>query len=136
MLLRTVVGAVAGTMAGLGFVMSLDALTQYCYAGPGRRGCGTPSALTFGLGFSLWMVVAAALVYTGYRLLRVERGWWVAGIGSGLWFVLVLAVIYLRMNTEGMYQEEAHEFLATGYLTAAGAAYAIAALCTSRRRAW
>ncbi|NGY59295.1 hypothetical protein G7043_10205 [Lentzea sp. NEAU-D13] len=136
MLLRTVVGAVAGTLAGIGFVASLEALTRYCYEGPGRRGCGTPPVQTFGLGFSLWMIVAAALVYTGFRLLRMERGWWVAGIGSGLWFVLILAVIYLRMNADGMYQEEGHEFLAAGYLAAAGASYAIAALCTGRRRAW
>ena len=137
MLLRTVVGAVAGTMAGLGFVMSLEALTRYCNGGPGRTGCGTPFALTFGLGFALWMVAAAILVHLGFRLLRMERGWWVAGIGSGLWFVLLLAVVYLRIfHTDGMYQEEGRQFLVTGYLTAAGAAYAIAALCTGRRRAW
>ena len=136
MLLRTVVGAVAGTLAGIGFVASLDALTRYCYEDPARRGCGVPPMQTFGLGLSLWMVVAATLIYLGFRLLRMERGWWVAGIGSGLWFVLVLAVIYLRMNTDGMYQEEGHEFLAAGYLAAAGVAYAIAALGTGRRRTW
>lgn len=136
MLLRTVVGAVAGTLAGIGFVASLEALTRYCYDGPGRRGCGASPAQTFGLGFSLWMAVAAALVYVGFRLLRLERGWWVVGIGGGLWFVLIQAVIYVRTNTDGMYQEEGHEFLAAGYLAAAGASYAIAALCTGGRRTW
>ncbi|WP_086662670.1 hypothetical protein [Lentzea kentuckyensis] len=131
MLLRTVVGAVSGTVAGIGFLMSLDALTRYCYGAVGRRGCGPPFMLRFGLGFSLWMIVAAALVYLGFRMLRLERGWWVAGIGSGLWFVLILAVIFLRTTIDGMYQEEGRRFLEIGYLTAAGGAYAIAALCTS-----
>ncbi|MGW4211484.1 hypothetical protein ACWEIJ_26055 [Lentzea sp. NPDC004789] len=136
MLLRTVVGACAGALAAIGWALTLEGLTRYCYLRPGRTGCGQSSVLLYPLTFSFWMLAAAVLVYAGHRVLRAERGWWAAGAGSGLWFVLVLAVLYLRAYHLGeVYQEEVHDFLRTGYLVTACAAYAVAALAVGRPRA-
>lgn len=135
MLLRTVVGAVVGTVVGTGFLQTLNLLTRYCTGGPGRTGCGAGFWLTIGLDFAFWMLVAAALIALGFRAGRAGRAWWAVGIGSGLWFVLFLAVIYVRMFHLEMVQEDGRDFLATAYVITPGVAYALAALCTGRRRA-
>ena len=135
MIVRTAVGVVAGAVAGAGFVLTLGTFTRYCNGGLGRTGCGTGFFTTFGLAFSVWMVVAAAVVCAGFRVVRARRGWWAAGIGSGLWFVLVLAVIYGRTFVlDGMYQAEVRDFLVTSYLVTACVAYAVAALGIGRRK--
>ncbi|MGW4211481.1 hypothetical protein ACWEIJ_26040 [Lentzea sp. NPDC004789] len=130
MLLRTVVGVCAGALAATGWALTLDALPKYCHLKPGRIGCGRSSVLLLPLTFSIWMLVAGLLVWAGYRVLRAERGWRAAGIGSGLWFVLVLAVIYLSDPQQG----QVRDFLRTGYLVTACAAYAVAALFTGSSR--
>jgi MFS family permease len=135
MLSRTAVGASAGALAAIGWALTLDALPKYCYLKPGRIGCGRSSVLLLPLTFSFWMLVGGALVYAGYRVLRVERGWWAAGIGSGLWFVLVLAVISIpSFYTENTNQEEVHEFFRTAYLVTACVSYGITALFVGRAR--
>ncbi|MFC3898677.1 hypothetical protein ACFOWZ_45035 [Lentzea rhizosphaerae] len=135
MIVRALIGAVAGAVAGAGFVLTLGTFTRYCNGGPGRTGCGTGFFTTFGLAFALWMVVAAAVVCAGFRVVRAGRGWWAAGIGSALWFVLILAVIYGRIFVlDGMYQAEVRHFLVTAYLVTACVAYAVAASGTGRSR--
>ncbi|MBM7858194.1 hypothetical protein [Lentzea nigeriaca] len=134
MVLRTVVGAVAGLLAGAGFMLTLYLSSEYCNAGPVRTGCGAVYPLTFGLIFSIWMVLAAALIYVGFRVTREKRWWWAAGIGSGLWlalFVGVMYVWYFRMH--GMYRDDVDRFLVSTYLITACVSYAVAALCTGRR---
>ncbi|RAS64136.1 hypothetical protein C8D87_106542 [Lentzea atacamensis] len=135
MVLRTAVGAAVGTVAGAGFLQTLKLFTRYCDSGPVVAGCGAAFPLAFGLNFSIWMVVAAALICTGFRALRTERGWWAAGIGSGLWFVLFLAVIHVRVFHLGdLYQEDVHRFLEIAYVLVACVGYAVAALCVGQRR--
>jgi hypothetical protein len=134
MLSRTALGAVVGTMAGAGFLLSLHALTRYCNGGPGRTGCGAVFPLDFGVVLAFWMIVAGVLVHVGFRVLRTERGWWAAGAGTGLWFLLVLAVIYVRIFHLDMYQEDANRFMATMYVIVPCVAYGVAASCTGRAR--
>jgi hypothetical protein len=135
MLLRTVVGACAGALAATGWALTLDGLPRYCYLKPGRVGCGRSSVLLYPLTFSFWMLVAAVLVYAGYRVLRAERGWWAAGIGSGLWFVLVVVAIHVGSFRLGDTDREGvHEFFRNAYLVTASAAYGIAASFIGRAR--
>ncbi|MCP2250280.1 hypothetical protein [Lentzea aerocolonigenes] len=135
MVLRTVVGAVAGLLAGSGFLLTLYTSSEYCNGGSGRAGCGAVFPLTFGLIFSVWMVLAAALVYAGFRVTREKRWWWAAGIGSALWFVLFVGVIYVRFfRMHGMYRDDVDRFLVSAYLITACVGYAVGALCTGRRR--
>lgn len=123
---RTAVGAVGGTVAGAGFLLGSQLFTRHF---------GAAFPLAFGLNFSVWMVVAAALVHAGFRVLRMERAWWAAGIGSGLWFVLFLTVVYVRIfHLDDLYQEDVHRFLEIAYVLAACVGYAVAALCVGRRR--
>ncbi|MFS8104318.1 hypothetical protein LFM09_45150 [Lentzea alba] len=136
MLMRTAVGAVVGTVVGGGFLLTLSVFTRWCNGGPFRTGCGGGFSLTFGPIFSFWLVVAGVLIYAGFRVTRAERWWWVIGIGGGLWFVLFLALIYVRMfHVDNMVQADVHDFMATAYVILPCAAFAVAALCTGRRRA-
>lgn len=135
MVLRTAVGAVVGTVAGAGFLLALNLFTRHCDSGPVPVGCGAAFPLAFGLNFSVWMAVAAALVHAGFRVLRAERAWWAAGIGSGLWFVLFLTVIYVRVfHLDDLYQQDVHRFLEIAYVMVACVGYAVAAMCVGRRR--
>ncbi|MFI6101760.1 hypothetical protein ACIA8G_39950 [Lentzea sp. NPDC051213] len=134
MLSRTVVGACAGALVGAGFALTLDGLRQYCYLRPGRTGCGDSSLLLLPPIFALWMLVAGALIYAGFRAARVDRGWSATGIGSGLWVVLIVAVVWFKTLFLDMYQEDGHRFLMTASVIVPCIAYAIAALCTGRSR--
>lgn len=135
MIVRTVVGAVAGLLAGAGFLLTLYTSAEYCNAGPGRTGCGAGYPLTFGLIFSTWMVLAAALIHVGFRVTREKRWWWAAGIGSSLWFALFVGVMYvLVVPMHGMYRDDVDRFLVSAYLITACVGYAVGALCTGWRR--
>ncbi len=133
MLLRAVVGAVAGAVAATGFLATLTLVVRYCNGGPGRAGCGAfpllvPPNLVF------WVFVAGAAVAAGFGFLGQRRGWWVAGAGGGLWVVLVAAVYYVTYEYLGMYQAERGPVVTVATVIAASLAYAVAALCIGRGR--
>ncbi|NKE56442.1 hypothetical protein FXN61_06190 [Lentzea sp. PSKA42] len=134
MLLRSVVGACAGALVGIGFAFTIDGLRQYCYLRPGRTGCGDSSPLLLPPIFVFWMLVAGVLIYTGFRLARMTRGWWATGVGSGLWVVLIVAVVWFKALFLDMYQEDGHLFLLNAAVITSCVAYAIATSCTGRRR--
>jgi len=130
MLLRTVVGAVAGAVAGVGFLFTLGLMVRYCN---GRGGCGAlpvmvPPNLVF------WVFVAGAAVLAGFRLLRQRHGWWVMGAGGALWVVLVVAVYYVTYAYLDLYQAERGPVVSAATVIGASLAYAVAALCIGRRR--
>ncbi|MFJ5987192.1 hypothetical protein [Lentzea sp. NPDC092896] len=134
MLSRTALGAVVGTVVGAGFLLTLETLTRYCNGGPGRAGCGSGFPLTVGPVFAFWMVVAGVLIHLGFRVVRTERGWWVAGTGSALWLLLFVGVVFFRTFQVDMYQEDVHRFMATMYVVVPCVAYGVAALCAGRAR--
>lgn len=134
MLLRTVVGACAGALAGIGLTLTFDWFRQYCYLAVGRTGCGRSGVMLLPVIFACWMLVASVLIYVGFRLGRVARGLWATGIGSGLWAVLFVALVWLRALYLDLPQEDGNSFLMTATVCAACGAYAIAALFVGRAR--
>ncbi|MFD4673181.1 hypothetical protein ACFWNN_25900 [Lentzea sp. NPDC058450] len=134
MVLRTVVGAVAGAVAGTGFWLTLDGFTRYCYLSPGRTGCGAGLPLVYPPVFALWMVVAAALVLGGFRIGRQERGWLATGIGSGLWLALIVAVVWVEIGLLEIYPEDRRLFLAAAAVAVPCVAYAVATSAAGRAR--
>jgi hypothetical protein len=136
MLMRTVVGACAGAFAGIGLTLTFDGLGRYCYLAVGRTGCGDSGVLLLPLIFAFWTLVAGVLIWAGFRLGRVARGWWTTGMGSGLWAVLVVAVGWFKALYLDMPQEDGNSFLMTATAVTACVAYAIAALSVGRARTW
>jgi hypothetical protein len=120
MLLRTVVGACAGALAGTGFALTVDWHRQYCYLSVGRTGCGDSGVLLLPLLFVFWLLVAGGLIY--------------AGIGSGLWVVLLVAVVWFKTFFLDLPQEDGHLFLMQAAVITAGVAYLIAAVTVGRAR--
>lgn len=134
MFLRSVVGACAGALAGVGFALTLDWHREYCWLKVGVRGCGDSSPLLVPPFFAFWMLVAGLLIQLGFRLVRAERGWLATGIGSGLWVVLVVGVDWFRVLFLDMYQEDGHIFLLQAAVVVSCAAYLAAALFVGRAR--
>ncbi|HUQ60395.1 hypothetical protein [Lentzea sp.] len=133
MLLRTVVGAVAGAVAGAGFLSTSGVAVRYCNGGPGRAGCGgflvlVPPNLV------LWIFVAGAAVLAGFRFLRQRHGWWVTGVGGALWILLVVAVYHVTYTYLDLYQAERGPVISAATVVAASLAFAVAALCIGRGR--
>lgn len=119
MVLRTVVGAVAGAVAGAGFVLTMDIV-------PSRSGIGL-FAMAVSVFFAFWMLVAGVLIVGGFRLGRQERGWWTTGIGSGLWVVMIVSLMF-----SGVFGKHAYMHLfETAVVLVPCVAYAVAALGTS-----
>ncbi|MDX3658392.1 hypothetical protein PV646_13875 [Streptomyces sp. ID05-26A] len=132
MLLRTVLGAVTGAIAGFGFLFTLTLTARYCNGGPRRALCGEALLLQYPLQYLFWVAVAGVLLVAGFRFLRQRRGWWVAGIAAVSWLVLVLAVGYVVYEYLDLYQAERGPVLVTAALSAAGVSYTLAALCVGR----
>lgn len=122
MLLRTVVGAVAGAVVGGGFLLSLHQLPL--------RADITVIAMAIPVIFAFWMFVAGVVITLGFRIGRETRGWWATGIGSGLWVVAIVSISFsglLGKHSELPISKEA----LIGLVPCV--AFAVAALCTSRR---
>jgi hypothetical protein len=136
MVLRGVVGACAGVVAGVGFAATLEGWTGYCYLSVGRTGCGDSYPLVYASIFVFWMLVAGLLIWAGFRLARAERGWWATGIGSGLWVVLIVGVVWFKTLFLDMYQEDGHLFLMQASVVTPCLAYLVAALTVGRARTW
>ncbi len=134
MLLRAVVGACAGAVAGTGFALTLDGLRRYCHFWLSRALCVEPSPLLLPLIIVFWMLVAGVLIYAGFRMSRVARGWWVTGFGSALWVVLAVAAVWFQPLYLDLRQGGAHLFLMAAAVITAGAAYPVAALAVGRAR--
>lgn len=134
MVLRTVVGACAGVIAGLGFAATLEGWTGYCYLSVGRAGCGDSYPLIYAAIFVFWMLVAGALIYAGFRMARAERSWSATGLGSGLWVVLIVGVVWFKAMFLEMYHDESSIFLMQAAVVTAGLAYLVAALAVGRAR--
>ena len=134
MLLRTVVGAGAGVLAGAGFALTLEGFNRYCYLRPGRTGCGVPLPVFYPPVFALWMVAAGVLIWMGFRLARQEREWLTTSFGSVLWVVLIVTVVWFKAAYLDMYQEDGARFLLTAAVIVPSAAYAVAALVVGRAR--
>jgi hypothetical protein len=131
MLMRTVVGAVVGTVVGGGFLLTFQLFVRWCNGGPTRTGCGAGLPLTIGQIFAFWLVVAGVLIYAGFRVARAERGWWAAGIGGGMWVALIVSFSF-----SGMFSKHSDVPFEPVAMLVSCLAYAIAALCVGRRRAW
>src|SRR5690349_5359468 len=106
MVLRSVVGACAGTVVGAGFAATLQGWNGYCYLAVGRTGCGDSYPLVYASIFAFWMLVAGGLLWAGFRMTRAERSWSATGWGSGLWVVLIVGVVWFKAVFLEMYQEE------------------------------
>ena len=131
---RSVVGACAGALAGTGLALTLDGFRQYCYLKPGRTGCGVSGPMLLPPIIAFWMLAAGVLIYAGFRMRRMDRGWWATGIGSGLWLVLIVGVVWYKAVYLDMWQEDGHVFLRTAAVITACAAYLTAALFVGRAR--
>lgn len=136
MLLRSVVGACAGALAGLGFALTLDWHREYCWLKVGVTGCGDSGLWLYLPLFVFWMLVAGLLIHLGFRLARAERGWWATGLGSGLWVVLIVGVVWFKIMFLEMYQEDGHLFLMKAAVIVPCVAYLAAALFVGRARTW
>ncbi|GLY51965.1 hypothetical protein [Lentzea sp. NBRC 102530] len=134
MVLRTVVGAVAGAVAGTGFFLTLDGFSRYCYLRPGRTGCGVTLPLLHPPVFAFWMVVAAAVILAGFRVGRQERGWVATGIGSGLWLVLIVAVVWFEIGCLEVHPEDRHLVLGVTAVVVPCVAYAVATSSAGQAR--
>jgi hypothetical protein len=134
MLLRTVVGAVAGVLAGAGFALTLEGFSRYCYLRPGRVGCGVGLPVFYPPVFALWMVAAGVLIWVGFRVARQERGWLATSVGSVLWAVSIVAVVWLESTYLDLYQAEGVQFLMAAAVVVPCVAYAVAALAAGRAR--
>jgi hypothetical protein len=142
MLSRTVVGAGAGALAGIGLALTLDGLRRSCHVSTSRVGCGRSGPLLFAPILVFWMLVAGALIYAGFRMGRVARGWRVTGIGSGLWAVLIVTMIWFRTayldaplaDGHSLPKEYGHNFMLVAVVVSACAAYLAAASFAGRER--
>lgn len=134
MLLRGLVGACAGFLAGVGFALTLDGFDQYCNLHPGQTGCGGGIVLILPLMFAWWMLVAGALIHGGFRLARVTRGWQAAGIGSALWLPLVVVVVSFKSLFVDLHPDDLRPFVLNAAVVTSCVAYAVAALCIGRVR--
>ncbi|MEV6712920.1 hypothetical protein AB0M48_12890 [Lentzea sp. NPDC051208] len=132
MLLRAVVGAGAGVLAGAGFALTLEGFNRYCYLRPGRTGCGVPLPVFYPPVFALWMVVAGVLIWAGFRVARQEREWLATSTGSVLWAVLIVAVVWFKATYLDMYQEDGRRFLVVAAVVVPCVACAVAALAVGR----
>ena len=132
MLLRSVVGACAGAVAGVGLALTFDGLRRSCYVSTSRLGCGRSGPLLFAPILVFWMLLAGALIYAGFRMGRMARGWLVTGIGSGLWAVLIVAVIWFKALFLDMVQDDGHLFAMQAVVVASCVAYLAAALFAGR----
>ncbi|MDX8143510.1 hypothetical protein SK854_15400 [Lentzea sp. BCCO 10_0061] len=130
MLLRAVIGAVAGAMAGAGLLLTVYAFVWYCDE-PGRTACGAAGALLLPSFFLSWMFVAAVLITSGFRLGCQERGWRTAAIGSGLWVALGLSALYVEASYFHLSREDDLRFLAYAAVLVPCVAYTIASLSSS-----
>jgi peptidoglycan/LPS O-acetylase OafA/YrhL len=131
MLLRAVLGAVTGAVAGFGFLSTMTLMIRYCDGGPSRTGC-REVLLLIPLQFLFWVAVAGMLVVAGFRFLRQRHGGWVVGIAPVLWVVLVFAASYAMHEYLDLYQAERGPFLMVALVITACVAYAIAALGAGR----
>ena len=144
MLLRTVVGACAGALAGIGLTLTLSGLKWYCYDRPGPIACDYSDPLLFSPIFSFWVLVAGVLVHVGSRWGRLPGGWRVAGLGSGLWITLTAPVVWFRIayldalpaDGHSLPKEYGHNFTMVASVIMACVAYAAAASFVERVRTW
>ncbi|GHH55094.1 hypothetical protein [Lentzea cavernae] len=134
MLLRAVVGAVTGAVAGGGFLVTLTLTTRYCNGGPSRALCGE-LLLVFPLQFLFWSVVAGMLLAAGFRFLRQRRGWYAAGAAPVLWVLLLVATYYVIYEHLDLYQAERGPVITTAMVITACVAHAVAALAAGRNAA-
>ncbi|MEU0884975.1 hypothetical protein ABZ345_40820 [Lentzea sp. NPDC005914] len=132
MVLRSVVGACAGALAGGGFAATIEGWSGYCYLAVGRTGCGDSYPLVYALIFVVWMLVAGGLIHAGFRMARAERSWWAAGVGSGLWVGLIVGVVWFKAVFLEMYQAEGALFLMQSAVVTCCVAYLVAALVVGR----
>lgn len=131
MLVRTAVGAIAGAVVGGGFFLNLALLTRYCSAGLRRTACGEVFPMLIPPMFAFWMFVAGVLIALGFRVRREARGWWATGIGSGLWVAVIVPLAYSGLLGKHGWPQ----FVEVVAVLVPCVAYALAALCTSRRAA-
>ncbi|MET9633593.1 hypothetical protein ABZX92_39655 [Lentzea sp. NPDC006480] len=136
MVLRGVVGAFAGVVAGGGFAATLEGWNGYCYLSVGRTGCGDSYPLIYASIFVFWMLVAGGLLHAGFRMACAEHSWSATGLGSGLWVVLIVGVVWFKAMFLEMYQEDGDLFLLQAAVVTAGAGFLVAALAVGRARAW
>ncbi|SDN21449.1 hypothetical protein SAMN04488074_14014 [Lentzea albidocapillata subsp. violacea] len=129
MLLRAVVGAVAGAMAGAGLLLAVYTFAWFC-DGPGRTECGVAALVLLPSFFFFWMFVACVLITFGFRLGYQEGGGRTAGIGSGLWVVLGLAVLYVEAAYFHLHGQDDLRFVAYATVIVPCVAYTIASLGT------
>lgn len=123
MLLRTAVGALAGAVVGAGFVLTLHLL-------PSRADI-IVIAMAIPVLFAFWTVVAGVLIAGGFRLGGQDRGWWATGAGSGVWVVVIVSLVF-----GGAFSKHSDLPFEPVAVLVPCVAFAIAALCTGRRRAW
>ncbi|MEV6243825.1 hypothetical protein [Lentzea sp. NPDC051838] len=134
MVLRSVVGACAGALAGGGFVLTIEGFNQYCRSWPGNAGCGDAGVFLVLPMIAFWMLVAGVLIYAGFRLARAERGWWTAAAGSALWIVLVVVVMWFRISYVDLGPGDRQLFFVAAAVVTAGVSYLLAALSVGRAR--
>jgi hypothetical protein len=134
MLLRGLVGASAGFLAGVGFALTLSGFRDYCDSEPLPIGCGGLFLLVLPLVFACWMLVAGALIHAGFRLGRVTRGWQAAGIGSALWLPMVVVVASVGRVLLDVHPNDGRLYVLNSAVITSCVAYAVAALWIGRRR--
>lgn len=142
MLSRTVVGAGAGGLAGVGLALTLAGLRWYCYGRPGPITCVYWDPLLYSPIFSCWVLVAGVLVHVGYRWGRLPHGWRVARLGGGLWIALTVPVVWLRIayfdalpaDGHSLPKAWGHNFMMVVSVITACVAYLAAASFTGRAR--
>ena len=130
MVLRTLVGAVAGAVAGAGFLLTVYPLARYCDSGPGPAGCGRAGVLLVPSLVAFWMFVAGLLIALGFRMWRQEDGRLAAVLGCGLWVGLGLAALHVDAAYFETYGDDDLRFNTYAAVIVPCVAYAIAALCT------
>jgi hypothetical protein len=123
MLLRTVVGALAGAVVGAGFLLSLHLL-------PSRADI-VVIAMAIPVIFAFWMAVAGALIAGGFRLAGQARGWWATGAGGGVWVVVIVSLVF-----GGAFSKHSDLPFPPVAVLVPCLAYMVATLCIGRRRAW
>ncbi len=142
MLSRTVVGAGAGGLAGVGLALTLDGLKWYCRDRPGPTVCDYADPLLLSLIFSFWVLVAGVLVHVGSRWGHLPRGWRVAMLGGGLWITLTAPVVWFRTayldavpaDGHSLPKVYGHNFMMVASVIMACVAYAAAASFADQAR--
>lgn len=100
MLVRGIAGAVVGALAGLGFLLTWDAVGATCLPYDAR--CGLLSA-SFVLYLVLWAVAAGVMLLGAFRVLDRPPYWAASGSGCVLWVATgVVGVGVLGVNASAV----------------------------------